>query len=97
MSKIVTICGSFKFKDLMLEKSVELEVKDKYVVLQPVYGTGLESFSEEDIKTMGELHFERIKISDAIYVINKDGYIGSSTKKEIEYAESLGKEILYLE
>ena len=36
-------------------------------------------------------------ISDAIYVVNVNGYIGESTKKEIEYACKLGKEILYLE
>ena len=38
MNKIVTICGSFKYKDMMLKKSLELELEDKYVVLQPVYG-----------------------------------------------------------
>lgn len=43
------------------------------------------------------MHKEKIKISDAIYVVNVGGYIGTSTKYEIEYAKSLGKEILYLE
>lgn len=36
-------------------------------------------------------------MSDAIYVINVGGYVGSSTKSEIDYAKSLGKEVLYLE
>ena len=54
-------------------------------------------YSDEDKKILGELHYKRIDISDAIYVINVDGYIGESTKKEIEYAKKLGKEILYLE
>lgn len=40
---------------------------------------------------------KRIEISDAIYVVNVGGYIGSSTKKEIEYAISLNKEIYFLE
>ena len=43
------------------------------------------------------MHKEKIKISDTIYVVNVGGYIGTSTKSEIEYAKSLGKEILYLE
>ena len=43
------------------------------------------------------MHKEKIKISDAIYVINIGGYIGSSTKSEIEFAEKLGKEIIYYE
>ena len=41
------------------------------------------------------MHYERIKISDAILVVNVDNYIGSSTKSEIEYAISLNKEIMY--
>lgn len=40
-------------------------------------------------------HFKKIELSDAIYVINKNNYIGESTKLEIEYAKSLNKEIVY--
>ena len=97
MNKIVTICGSMKYKDIMLEKALELGLKYKYVVLQPVYGLDNYNYSVEDKKILGELHFKRIDISDAIFVINVDGYIGESTMKEIEYAKRLGKEILYLE
>ena len=42
-------------------------------------------------------HWKKIDISDAIFVVNKEGYIGASTKNEIQYAKSKGKEILYLE
>ena len=41
------------------------------------------------------MHKEKIKISDAILVVNVDNYIGNSTKKEIKYAKSLNKEIIY--
>lgn len=41
------------------------------------------------------MHKERIKLADAILVVNVDGYIGSSTSKEIEFAKSLNKEIIY--
>ena len=77
MNKIVTICGSMKFKDKMMEISKELEIKNKYVVIQCIYSN-------------------KIELSDAIYVVNVNGYIGSSTKNEIEYAKKLGKEVLYL-
>ena len=97
MNKIVTICGSMKYKNIMLEKALELQLKNKYVVLQPVYGIDNYKYTDEDKKILGELHYKRIDISDAIYVVNVDGYIGESTKKEIEYAKRLGKEILYLE
>ncbi len=97
MNKIVTICGSFKFKEEMLKKSVELETKYNYIVLQPVYGPEDATYTQEEIDIMGTLHFERIKLSDAIYVVNVNGYIGESTKKEILYAKSLNKEILSIE
>lgn len=44
---------------------------------------------------IAKMHKEKIKLADAILVVNVDGYIGSSTKSEIEFAESLNKEILY--
>ena len=97
MNKIVTICGSMKFKNIMLEKALELELNNKYVVLQPIYGIEGHNYTDEDKDILGKLHFNRIDISDAIYVVNVDGYIGDATKKEIEYATSLGKEIIYLE
>lgn len=36
-------------------------------------------------------------MADAIYVINKDGYIGRSTLSEIKYAKAAGKEVMYME
>lgn len=42
-----------------------------------------------------KMHKEKIKLSDAILVVNVDGYIGNSTKNEIEYAKSLNKDIIY--
>ena len=53
--------------------------------------------TEEQLEKLKEAHFKRIELSDAIYVINKDYYIGKSTRVEIEYAQKLGKEIIYLE
>lgn len=43
------------------------------------------------------MHKKKIDISDAIYVVNIDGYIGSSTRSEIEYAKNNGKEVIYHE
>lgn len=53
--------------------------------------------TEEQLEKLKEAHFKRIELSDSIYVINKDNYIGKSTKLEIEHAQKLGKEIIYLE
>jgi hypothetical protein len=94
MNKIVTICGSMKFKDKMMEVAKNLEIKNKYVVIQCVYSD--DKFSDEEQQILADLHYKKIEISDAIYVVNVDGYIGNSTNKEIEYAKKLGKEIIYL-
>ena len=42
-----------------------------------------------------KMHKEKIKLSDAILVVNVNNYIGSSTKSEIEFAKSLDKEVIY--
>lgn len=54
-----------------------------------------DAYTEKEKLVLGEMHKERIKLADAILVVNVDGYIGSSTKSEIQYAKSLHKEILY--
>ena len=95
MDKIVTICGSMKFKNKMMEIAKELEIKNKYIVIQCVYSN--EKFDEREQQILADIHYNKIEISDAIFVVNVDGYIGSSTNKEIEYAKKLGKEIMYLE
>ena len=52
----------------------------------------------EDIKKMlDDMHKRRIDMTDEIFVINKNGYVGSSTKSEIEYAKKLGKKINFME
>lgn len=97
MNKIVTLCGSMRFKKEMLAISEKLELKEKYLVIQCIYGNEDSKLTKEEIDFLGELHYKKIEISDAIFVVNVGGYIGQSTKNEIEYARSLNKEILSLE
>ena len=46
---------------------------------------------------LDNMHKRKIDMADSIYVINVGGYIGESTRSEIDYATRHGKEILYLE
>ncbi len=46
---------------------------------------------------LDDMHKHKIDMSDSIYVINVDGYIGQSTRSEIEYAKMKGKKVIYLE
>ena len=96
--KIITICGSLKFKSEMIEVAEKLELQEN-AVITPIYPTNSnkDAYTDEQVDVLDKMHKEKIKISDAIYVVNVGGYIGTSTKSEIEYAKSLGKEILYLE
>lgn len=95
--KVVTICGSMKFKEKMMHIAEKLELENGYAVIQCVYGNNCSHYDCLDEETLRKLHFKKIEISDAIYVVNVNGYIGEATKKEIEYANSLQKEILSLE
>ena len=93
--KTVTICGSMRFKNEMMKTSFMLELDHHFNVLQCVYNTENKSISESEQKILEEAHFKKIEISDAIYVLDINGSIGKQVTKEIEYAESLGKEIIY--
>ena len=95
--KVVTICGSIKFSNEMIKIATELQMNEGYAMIQPVYNVDGLEYERFDLENLGRIHRKKIDISDAIYVVNVNGYIGISTKKEIEYAKSLGKEILSLE
>lgn len=94
--KIITICGSLKFKEEMMKIAEEMELEGN-CVLTPIYPTNpdKDAYTEEEANMLDNMHKEKIKLADAILVVNVNDYIGSSTKSEIEYAISLNKEILY--
>lgn len=97
-AKVITMCGSLKYKYEFIRMSEKLEL-DGNCVLSVVYPTkeNKDCYTKSEVDILDRMHKQRIAMSDAIFVVNVDGYIGSSTKSEIEYAKSLGKEILYLE
>ena len=72
---------------------------DGNIVLTPnfFYNIKKEELDEKTKKMLDEMHKQKIDMSDEIYVINVGGYIGESTKLEIEYAKEKGKRISYLE
>ena len=95
--KVIQVCGSMKFVREMMEISEKLELQGN-IVLMPIYNlsrANKDAFTKEEILVLDKMHKERIKLSDAILVVNVDGYIGNGTKSEIEFAQSLNKEIIY--
>lgn len=95
--KIITLCGSTKFKDDFERVNKELTLKGNIVISVACFGHSGDVFTEEQKALLDDIHKRKIDLADAIYVINKDGYIGNSTKSEIEYAKIHSKEIIYME
>lgn len=95
--KIITVCGSLRFVKEIMEISEKLELQGN-CMLTPICNLSNPSkdcYTEQEILMLGKMHKEKIKLSDAILVVNVNGYIGNSTRKEIEFAKALNKEILY--
>lgn len=93
--KTYTICGSMRFAKEMKEIAYYLETKKGYNVLQCIYIEKNIMLNQDELSRLEEAHYKKIDLSDGIYVINIDNYLGDSVKKEIEYARRHNKEIIY--
>lgn len=95
---IITLCGSTKFKEEFLEHQKRLTLEGNIVLSLGLFGhSGDNEVWVDGTKEMlDDMHKRRIDLSDEIFVINVEGYIGSSTKSEIEYAIEAGKKVKYL-
>lgn len=98
---IVCLCGSTRFMDAFFEAGWKFTLEGKIVlsvgVCKHAEHHGGEAIGQDIADKLDELHFRKIDLADAVFVLNVRGYIGDSTRKEIEYAESLHKPISYLE
>ena len=92
--KTVTICASMRFEKEMQKIAFLLETRYNLNVLQCIYNIDKLDISEKDIVALENAHFRKIELSEAIYVVDIQGYIGNQVVKEIEFAKSLGKEII---
>ena len=94
---IITMCGSTKFKNEFIESVKWLTLGGNIVISVGLFGhaDGDKLTVVEKIR-LDELHKGKIDLCDEIFVVNVDGYIGESTKKEIEYALKNGKKTRFL-
>ncbi len=103
---VVTLCGSTRFKDEFLQVQKDLTLQG-YIVLtvglfghagdKEVWENREEGALTKTKQMLDDMHLRKIDMSDEIFVINPGGYIGESTRREIEYAKAHGKGIRYLE
>lgn len=94
--KVITLCGSTRFKEAYEEANRSLTLAGHVVISVGVFGhaDGIE-LTEEQKEQLDKMHFQKIDMADEIHVINVDGYIGSSTQREIEYAQTQNKPVSY--
>lgn len=94
--KVITLCGSTKFKAEFMKVQKELTLKGYIVISVGCFGHSGDVITDEQKIMLDNMHKRKIDMADEIFVINVDGYIGESTKSEIEYAKSHNKKVNYL-
>jgi hypothetical protein len=96
---IITLCGSTKFKEKYIEEQKRLTLEGNIVISVGLFGHSgdNEVWTDNKKEMLDEMHKAKIDLADEIFVINVDGYIGESTKNEIEYAIKNNKKVSYLE
>ncbi|MBT5876579.1 MAG: hypothetical protein HOH43_24355 [Candidatus Latescibacteria bacterium] len=103
--KIVTLCGSTKFRDEFVRQNLNETLAGKIVLS---IGCDMKSDDEifghmspeqlREVKAgLDELHKRKIDISDEVLILNVGGYVGDSTRSERDYASRIGKDVRYLE
>ena len=97
--KVITLCGSTRFKDEFMGVQKRLTLEGNIVISVGLFGHSgdNEVWIEGTKEMLDDMHLRKIDMADEIYVINVDGYIGTSTRNEIEYAKRIGKGVRYLE
>ena len=101
-AKVITLCGSTRFEAEFAEVNRRLTMEGCVVI-------SLGTFSLLDLpdddwtadsadlkERLGAVHFQKIRMADEVYIVDPGGYVGESTRREIAYAESLGKPVRYL-
>src|SRR5664279_2491241 len=96
--KIITLCGSTRFKDEFISEQKRLTLEGNIVISVGLFGHSGDSevWSDFTKKMLDDMHKRKIDLADEIFVINVGGYIGPSTRSEIEYSTKTGKTVKYL-
>ena len=97
--RVVTLCGSTRFREAFMREQKRLTLAGCIVMSVGLFGHSGdgEVWAEGTKEMLDDMHKRKIDMADEIFVINVGGYIGSSTRSEIEYAKKNGREVRYLE
>lgn len=103
---VITLCGSTRFKEQFMEAQKRLTLEGNIVISVGLFGHSGDNEVWENMdegtrtktkEMLDDMHKRKIDMADGIYVINVGGYIGESTRSEIEYAQRMGKTVSFLE
>lgn len=101
-AKVVTLCGSTRFEAEFAEVSQRLTLAGCVVLSLGMFRLPDEpdydwTADPSNVRArLAAVHFQKIRMADEVYVVDPGGYVGESTRREIAYAESLGKRVRYL-
>lgn len=96
MMKIITLCGSLKFQEIFNDVQMILERHghacfsighSEHDYLEP---------SKDEKEILDKVHYKKILHSDLVLVLDRNGYIGDSTRNEITFALVINKPVIYL-
>lgn len=93
---VVTLCGSMRFRAEFERLDAELTLAG-HVVLTPALLAPAMELSVEERERLGRVHLQKVEMADQVLVVNVGGYIGDSTRREIEHARARGVPVTYLE
>ncbi|WP_101525798.1 hypothetical protein [Nocardioides houyundeii] len=100
--KVITLCGSTRFEAEFAEVNQRLTLDGHVVISLGMFSLpDLQDYDwtadRSDLKVrLSAVHFQKIRMADEVYIVDPGGYVGESTRREIAYAESLGKPVRYL-
>ena len=97
--KVITLCGSTRFKDEFIRAQKDLTLQGNIVISVGLFGHSgdNEVWSDQTKEMLDDMHKRKIDMADEIFVVNVGGYIGESTRGEIQNAIENGKCVRYLE
>ena len=99
--QIVTLCGSVRFREDFERENERLTLAGHIVLSVGCFDHAWlhrpENNAELAKDGLDALHKDKIAMSDWVRVLNRGGYVGKSTRAEIEYAEARGIPVQYME
>lgn len=95
---VVCLCGSTRFKDAFIEAQRAETLAGKIVLSVGLFGHAEAMDMGGPVKAMlDKLHLRKIDLADEVLILNVGGYIGESTRRELDYARNAGKRVRFLE